>query len=131
MSIPRSAIKHRVIFLRINKSYYHGMTDDKIYAVTRGIWPIAKNRRDKAEYAYAVFYGKVVGVFKINPNKWVKASNSKRVRDYPQSKNLHNWESRWEFTKESAPLKNDVHAHINKMLEYNPRGGIVFYNREW
>jgi hypothetical protein len=63
-------VRHNAILITINKLYRSTMTPQELYEATRGIWVIGP-RRDKAEYAMAVYQGIVREVYRIN--KWYPA----------------------------------------------------------
>lgn len=61
---------HRVVLVRINRSYHRGMTDREIYEVTRRWWKIASWRCDldnpgAPQWALGVANGIVRGVYRI------------------------------------------------------------------
>ena len=75
--------RHKVILFRVDKSYdlkqylpkilNKNCIDTLLYECTRAAWNMAKVRKgwEKAEYAFAVFYNKVCGVYKIDEwRKW-------------------------------------------------------------
>jgi hypothetical protein len=57
-------ITERAILIRINQLYRYGMDADSLYDATRGVWVIGP-RRESAEYAFSVFKGIVMEVYKI------------------------------------------------------------------
>ncbi len=52
------------LLIRVNRLYRHGMSQDELYDVTRGIWKLG-SRKAGARYAFAVFEGVVREVFEI------------------------------------------------------------------
>jgi hypothetical protein len=60
-------VQDKVILITINKLYRSDMTPLELYEATRGIWVIGP-RRERAEYAMAVYQGIVREVYRIN--KW-------------------------------------------------------------
>jgi len=60
-------VRHNAILITINKLYRSNMTPQELYEATRGIWVIGP-RRERAEYAMAVYQGIVREVYRIN--KW-------------------------------------------------------------
>ena len=59
-----ATITEHVILIRINRLYRSGMDVDSLYDATRGVWVIGP-RREHAEYAFSVFKGIVMEVYKI------------------------------------------------------------------
>jgi hypothetical protein len=64
-------ITERAILIRINQLYRYGMDAVSLYDATRGIWVIGP-RRECAEYAFSVFKGIVMEVYKIE-HPWHQA----------------------------------------------------------
>lgn len=79
-SIGNASITERVILIRINQLYHDGISSKKLYDITRSAWKVGQ-RREMADYAFAVFGGVIVEVYKINywevctrrnsPHDWV------------------------------------------------------------
>jgi hypothetical protein len=85
-------IRHKVLLITINKLYRSDMTPQELYEATRGIWVVGK-RRDKAEYAMAVYQGIVREVYRIA--QWFPAGTTKyQTRDSSGFK----YSGRWEFS---------------------------------
>ena len=57
-------IKHKVILIRINKTFRHNMSELELYEATRGTWELGE-RRNNAEYAIPVFNGVTKELYKI------------------------------------------------------------------
>jgi uncharacterized protein len=53
-----------VLLIRINRLYRHGMSEQELFEVTRGVWKLGE-RRNGARYALAVFEGVVREVYTI------------------------------------------------------------------
>jgi hypothetical protein len=62
-----SVVRHRAMLITINRLYRSDMSPEELYEATRGIWVIGL-RRERAEYAMAVYQGIVREVYKIE--KW-------------------------------------------------------------
>lgn len=100
------AVRHNTILITINKLYRSTMTPQELYEATRGIWVIGP-RRDRAEYAMAVYQGIVREVYRIN--KWYPAGTLEyQTRD--------SWDvsggsvpERWEFEGKvaDAEIRNE------------------------
>lgn len=63
-SATPAEIEHKVILIRINKTFRHNMSVEELYDATRGTWDLGV-RREKAEYAIPVFNGVTKELFKI------------------------------------------------------------------
>lgn len=84
-------IRHKVILITINRLYRGDMTSLELYEATRGIWVIGK-RRERAEYAFAVYRGIVRQVYRIDD--WYPADTLPyETRDLTD----RNKSGRWEF----------------------------------
>jgi hypothetical protein len=59
------------LFIRPSRQYYDGIGDEELYEITRGIWKVGGQRREKAEYAFTVIGFKIIAVYKIH--SWHKA----------------------------------------------------------
>ena len=64
-----------IVVIKINKSYYEGMSAEALYDYTRGIWRRNIKSVSAADYALSVVYGIVVEVYKIN--RWIPATEAK------------------------------------------------------
>ena len=51
--------------IKINQLYHYGMTDFEIYEATRAYWRVNIEQASKVEYAFSVYDGMVLEVFKI------------------------------------------------------------------
>ena len=67
-SAPPINIIEPAVILRINRKYQEGLSPQTLYEITRGEWVIGK-RREQAKFAFAVYQGVVVEVYKIN--RWL------------------------------------------------------------
>lgn len=56
------------VILRINQKYQKGISQEEQYKITRGEWVIGE-RRNQAKYAFAVYKGIVLEVYKIK--RWL------------------------------------------------------------
>ena len=64
-------LSEKIVFIKINDFYPKCLNDDgtpdmvKVRESVRGIWRIHKSRRNKIEYIFAMYCGRVVGVFHV------------------------------------------------------------------
>jgi uncharacterized protein len=92
--------QHKAILLTINKYYRSDMTKLELYEMTRGAWITAEAKRNKVEYAFALYQGIVLEVYRIK--KWYPAGTLKyRTRN----KSDFTDRRRWEF---SGTIANDI-----------------------
>lgn len=63
--IGESEIIDKVLLIRIAKEYRHGITARELYEATRRSWDVSKRRADQVEYAFSVFEGVILEVYKI------------------------------------------------------------------
>lgn len=70
------AIDDRVVLIRINKLFRHGMSEEELYTATRQWWVM--NPQRKPEFALAVFNGVVRAAYKIDPNGWRRDNKTGR-----------------------------------------------------
>ncbi len=68
-------IHHDLVVIKINRTYYDGMSAEALYDYTRGIWKRKIESVSVADYALSVVYGIVVEVYKID--HWMPASETK------------------------------------------------------
>lgn len=98
-------IKEHVILIRVNQLYRYGMSDQELCDATRGIWDMA-DRKYNADYAFSVFMGIVMDVYKIK--SWHRAGTT----PYPTRPNMirNNIAPErlgfWEFIRE--PVSDEI-----------------------
>jgi hypothetical protein len=86
------SIGDSVLLIRVNQLYSYGISSEGLYEITRGVWRIGV-RREKAQYAFAVYKGLVREVYRID--RWSRAGTTKyRTRTIDDVK----VPGRWEFT---------------------------------
>jgi len=83
-------IKEPVIIIVPNKLFKRNISKENLYEITRGNWVVSA-RRNKVKYAFSVYNGIVVEVYRIDRWDQVKA------RDLKQKT-----QDRWRFTGEVA-----------------------------
>jgi uncharacterized protein len=84
-------VKHKAILITINKLYRSDMFATEIYETTRGIWVVGKTSRNRAEYAFSLYQGIVLEVYRIK--QWYPAGTLKyKIRDTTHFKDSGRWE---------------------------------------
>ena len=72
--ITRKDITDDIVIIKINQSYYEGISSEALYDYTRGIWKRSLKTVSDADYALSVSYGVVVEVYKID--RWMPATDT-------------------------------------------------------
>ena len=62
--LNREDITENVMFIKVN-GYHYGMTDFQLYDQTRRSWKVNEDRVKRVEYAFAIYEGLVLEVYKI------------------------------------------------------------------
>lgn len=99
-------IDDRVLIISIGVTYREGMDDKALYEATRSSWKVSE-RKEKADYALAVYRGEVKEVYKIL--NWHK-----------DDENIE----RWVFTGELAP-KNIRDKYIGRSVKQYRKWGNI------
>jgi hypothetical protein len=100
LTAKKVKVQHKTILLTINRFYRSDMSIEELYEVTRGIWVVGETRRNKVEFAMAVYQGIVCEVYRIK--QWHPAGTLKyNTRDSSHFKNS----GRWEF---SGSIAKDI-----------------------
>lgn len=114
-----------VVLIRINRLYRPDLTDDELYDATRSAWKVGK-RRDRAEYALAVYKGVIQEVYAIE--SWHRGGTTAfttAIHTNPR------YEGRWEFTGSKAPEPIRSRYLGRSVADYFPRGSanpVVYVN---
>lgn len=61
----REDITENVIAIKINRSYKENITKDGLYEITRGYWKIDFKKAQHVDYAFSVFNGIIIEVYRI------------------------------------------------------------------
>ena len=65
-------LKHRIMFIKINRLYKRDMPKDELYDVVRGVWRADIENARKVEYVFGVYNSLIVAVYK--PTKWYRCN---------------------------------------------------------
>jgi uncharacterized protein len=116
---PKADILEASMLITINRLYRSGMTPVELYEATRGIWKVGR-RREKAEFAMAVFQGVIREVYRIK--RWHPAGTlpyvTRDAEEFSES-------GRWEFegrvaTEQSNRYVRTSIRHLLKGSNQNP-----------
>jgi hypothetical protein len=99
--------EHRVLLIRSARMYRLGITDAELYRATRWWWKLGK-RREKAEYAMAVYDGVVRAVYRIEG--W-KQPTAEIIRDDPPAAGRWGFYGHRDREMEERYLHGDVSAY--------------------
>ncbi len=84
-------VEHKAILITINKLYRSDMSSEELYEVTRGIWRVGERNRNKVDYAFSVYQGIVLEVYRVE--QWYPAGTLKyKTRDSSEFKTTGRWE---------------------------------------
>lgn len=91
LTAKKVKVKHKGILITINRLYRSDMTAEELYETTRGIWRVGATRRNKAEYAFSLYQGIVLEVYRIK--QWHPAGTLKyKTRETSHFKDSGRWE---------------------------------------
>ena len=76
-------ITENIIAFKVNKSYKENMTETELYDITRGCWRINRERAQLVDYAFSVYEGTIIEVYKIE--KWLPGEELQRTT-FPDEK---------------------------------------------
>ncbi len=109
-------VKHPVLAFRINATFRYGLPALKLYDYTRHSWVLSE-RRNKAQYAFAVYRGIVQEVYTIQA--WLPQNSTMNSKEYHEIKDHDINTKRWEFVGDIAPqdvremyLLKDVSSYL-------------------
>jgi len=94
-------IKESALLIIPNKLFEPNITPEELYEITRGNWVVGE-RRNKAEYAFSVYNGVIVEVYRIS--RWF----SVKARDKRQKR-----QNRWRFDGEIA---TELQPYVGKSV---------------
>lgn len=91
-------ISDDVIMIKINQLYRNDLEPYELYDITRGCWRVNKEKAQEAKYAFAVYDGMVLEVYKIA--QWFRAGE---VMWSTREENIELVKDRFEFVGNIAP----------------------------
>jgi hypothetical protein len=121
----RARITEPAILIRINRLYHYGMSDVELYDATRSAWVVGE-RRERADFAFAVFEGVVREVYRIT--HWLPGGSTfntlVRGRRRPN-------DGRWEFVGVLAPdaiRRRYVNSYVGDLFDQGAQNPISYVN---
>ena len=72
--LSQNDITDDIVVIKINRSYYEGISSEALYDYTRGIWKRSLKTVSVADYALSVAFGIVVEVYKVD--RWMPATDT-------------------------------------------------------
>ncbi len=113
--LTEAHIHEPAILVSVNRTYQDG--GDNLYKITRGDWVIGK-RREQAIYAFSVYRGEILEVFRIH--KWepvITQNSEQRIRN------------RWRFTGEVASeMKHYIGQSVKRYRKRGSQSPIIYIN---
>lgn len=110
----------RVILININQKYEEAKGDPaKILAATQGDW-ILGNRRKKAEYVFAVSYGIIRQIIKIDQSTWELVSKEKVLTKKGKERVKRRWAFKGSIVEDGKIRKKYIGKAVK---EYWGKGG--------
>jgi uncharacterized protein len=91
-SSDEANITENVVLIKISKSFRYNMDPMDLYDYTRGVWKVAKKRREKITHAFAVYDGIIQETY--NVLQWFEAGTT-----FTNRIDIDAWRrvQRWEF----------------------------------
>lgn len=132
-SLSAKDISENIILIRINKLYKYGMTNQELYDATRGLWRLNPEQASKAEYAFAVYDGMILEVYKIAT--WLNAYStySSRQENVDMSEIAEDRKTRYEFVGNIANeeiRKKYVGCMVNELFPKGNQNPIKYLFQE-
>lgn len=113
-----------VILIRVAKAFRYDMSANELYDFTRTAWAVGL-RREKAQYALAIYDGIVREVYKIS--QWLPAGST--FVNYRPTGNRHG--TRWEFVGVVADerIRNKyVNRDVTKYFKQGSQNPVFYVN---
>ncbi len=114
-----------VLLIRINQLHRYGMSPHALYEATRGVWKLGE-RREKAEYAMAVFEGVVREVYTIDT--WHPAGTIPYTTRPSDELKIA---GRWEFIGKPAPepvRSRYLNGSVAAYFKHGQQNPVVYVN---
>ena len=125
-TLEEEDITDNVILLKIKKYYREGMSPRELYDVTRGYWRVTEKKRERVDFAFAVYNGIVREVYKVE--EWLPALSTFTERsDVRSCKPKKTKTEKHEFVGRIADEEIRMKYRGKSVKELMPNQGVVRY----
>ena len=115
---PEVTIHEHVILITVNRLYRRGMTEEELYAITRGNWVLRESRLPEIKYALCVYDGIVRQAYRVL--SWHPAQARRAEQKH---------QDRWCFDGEvAAELQHYVGGSVAKYITVGAQNPIRYVN---
>ena len=111
-------LAHKLLVIKVNKSYNCHMSSHEIYDIVRGVWSANINRAKQADYVLGVYNNLIVGCYK--PDFWYKISECpiERLPLHTRNANLSTMQNRIIFECNDISILDENQAfYLYKSIE--------------
>lgn len=87
-------LAHKLLVIKVNKSYKRNMSPEETYDIVRGVWSANINRAQQSDYVLGVYNNLIVGCYK--PDCWYKISECplNKIPQHTQDADLSSMQNR-------------------------------------
>ena len=115
---PEVTIGEPAILITVNRLYQRGMTEEQLYAITRGNWVLRESRLPKIKYAFCVYNGIVRQAYRVMG--WEPAQARRAEQKH---------QDRWRFDGEiAAELQHYVGGSVAQYITAGSQNPIRYVN---
>lgn len=118
-------IHHDLVVIKINQTYYDGMSAEALYDYTRGIWKRKIESVRVAEYALSVVFGRIIEVYKIN--RWMPATETTFTARKVDSKKAAERIAFEGKVAEDAVRKRYIGKSVAKLYKYGEANPVKLF----
>jgi len=121
----KPVISEPSILIRINRAYHFGMTEVELYDATRSAWKVG-DKKDKAQYAFAVYEGVVREVYRITD--WLPGGSTFAAQHQGKRKRRP---GRWEFVGTLADIEvrqRYVNSYVGHLFPKGAQNPVLYLN---
>ncbi len=81
-------IEFPVLVLKLNQKWQPDMSQESLLEVSRGVWGVGKETREKAKIALVISFGVIRGVYEIHQSGWKQITNGENQGKWVFSGNV-------------------------------------------
>ena len=121
-------ITENVVLIRINQNYNSELTPHQLYDVTRGVWSVSYERASKMKYAFAIYDGLIMEVYRIAC--WLPAGSTLTGR-WDEIDEAH--VKRFEFVGNIAPeeVRNKyINKNVARIFKAGSQNPIMYIEKD-